>query len=143
MLSPLPLLLLLLPSLSSATYSLTVRSSFMVAHSFHDKPAFGPAGGLHGATYTADVTFEAAGLHPENNWVCDIGAAAAALEEVLKGYNFKNLDELLPGEVTTTEFMCRRIFEDLKGRGGLIERGRVKVTLSESHKAWASYEGEI
>lgn len=54
-------------------FSLGVRDSFMVAHSFHDNPKFGPAGKLHGATYTCDVEFSAKDLVAETNWVIDIG----------------------------------------------------------------------
>ena len=38
-------------------YTLAIRDSIMIAHSFHNHPSFGPAGGLHGATYTVDVEF--------------------------------------------------------------------------------------
>jgi hypothetical protein len=39
--------------------------------------------------------------------VLDIGEGMTVLKEVLAQYNLKNLDELFPGENTTTEFMCR------------------------------------
>lgn len=54
-------------------FALGVRDSFMIAHSFHDNPKFGPAGKLHGATYTCDVEFSAKDLVAETNWVIDIG----------------------------------------------------------------------
>ena len=60
---------------AGAGYSLTVRDSIMIAHSFANNPSFGPAQNLHGATYTVDVTFKAKNLHPENKWVVDIGEA--------------------------------------------------------------------
>lgn len=41
-------------------YSLGVRDSIMIAHSFRGKE-FGPAQNLHGATYTVDVEFLASG----------------------------------------------------------------------------------
>ena len=131
-------------------HTLTVRDSIMIAHSFHNHPSFGPAGGLHGATYTADVEFASASLHPECNWVIDIGVASEFLSEVLEKYNFKNLDEVFgDGVMTTTEFMCKVVFEGLveklkikygkDGEDGF--RGWIKVTLWESHKAWGSFEG--
>lgn len=126
-------------------HTLAIRDSIMIAHSFHDNPSFGPAGGLHGATYTVDVEFASQSLHPECNWVIDIGVASELLAEVLKKYNYKNLDELFQSNVmTTTEYMCSRIFEGvvemLKERNDSF-KGWVKVSLSESHKAWASFEG--
>src|SRR5690606_8440344 len=42
-------------------YSLTVRDHVMIAHSLPD-PFFGPAQGLHGATYVVEATFERAEL---------------------------------------------------------------------------------
>mmetsp|Transcript_27443 Transcript_27443/g.57279 ORF Transcript_27443/g.57279 Transcript_27443/m.57279 type:complete len:211 (+) Transcript_27443:25-657(+) len=132
-------------------YTLAIRDSIMIAHSFHGHPSFGPAGGMHGATYTVDVEFASASLHPECNWVIDIGVASDLLAEVLKKYNYKNLDELFgEGVMTTTEFMCKTI------HNGIVEKlkekydkegdengfkGWFKVSLWESHKAWASYEG--
>ena len=40
----------------AAEYSLGVRDSLMIAHSFKGSE-FGPAQRLHGATYTCDVAF--------------------------------------------------------------------------------------
>ncbi|KAG7353759.1 6-pyruvoyl tetrahydropterin synthase [Nitzschia inconspicua] len=130
---------------SSFPFSLGVRDSLMIAHSFHGHPSFGPAGGLHGATYTCDVEFLAPHLHPTLNWVIDIGKALDVLNRVLQKYNLKNLDELFGHNVmTTTEFMCRQIHDDLCE---LLEKecpdfyGIVRVKLWESHKAWAAYTG--
>mmetsp|Transcript_8083 Transcript_8083/g.17443 ORF Transcript_8083/g.17443 Transcript_8083/m.17443 type:complete len:225 (-) Transcript_8083:64-738(-) len=131
-------------------HTLTVRDSIMIAHSFHNHPSFGPAGGLHGATYTVDVEFASASLHKECNWVIDIGVALDLLAEVLKKYNYKNLDDVVGDRVmTTTEFMCKVIFdglvEKLKDKfgesGDDAFKGWIKVTLWESPKAWGSYEG--
>jgi 6-pyruvoyltetrahydropterin/6-carboxytetrahydropterin synthase len=128
-------------------FTLGIRESFMIAHSFHDHPAFGPAGGLHGATYTCDIEFATDHLHPELNWVIDIGKAMELLSQVLKRYNYKNLDEVFPDQqLTTTEFMCRQIHRDLcelvKGECNDFE-GDICVKLWESHQAWASYSGSI
>jgi 6-pyruvoyltetrahydropterin/6-carboxytetrahydropterin synthase len=131
-------------------HTLTIRDSLMIAHSFHSHPSFGPAGGLHGATYTVDVEFASSTLHKECNWVIDIGVASAMVAEVLTEYNYKNLDEVFGDNVmTTTEFMCRAIFDGvvkkLKERYSDIDvdhfEGWIKVTLWESHKAWGSFEG--
>lgn len=118
----------------------------MIAHSFHGHPSFGPAGGLHGATYTCDVEFLAQELHPELNWVIDIGVALDILSSVLSKYNMKNLDEVFPDgkTMTTTEFMCRQIHDDIVAKlqdESSEFQGIVKVKLWESHKAWATYVG--
>lgn len=62
---------------------------------------------MHGATYTVDAEFKSESLVPKSNWVVDIGAASGMLADVLAKYKFKNLNELFPGENTTTEFMCK------------------------------------
>ena len=123
-------------------YSLGLRYSIMIAHSFAGEE-FGPAQNMHGATYTVDVEFHVESLAPRLNWVLDIGEGMTMLKKVLGEYNFKNLNELFPGENTTTEFMCKKIFEglcvELKGKF----KGSITVKLWESHSAWASYTNDI
>jgi 6-pyruvoyltetrahydropterin/6-carboxytetrahydropterin synthase len=128
-------------------FQLGIRDSFMIAHSFHNHEAFGPAGGLHGATYTCDVEFCTDHLNEETNWVIDIGKASEMLSQVLTRYNLKNLDDLFPNkQLTTTEFMCRQIHSDLRDilRVDCPEfQGEVCVKLWESHKAWASFVAQV
>jgi 6-pyruvoyltetrahydropterin/6-carboxytetrahydropterin synthase len=135
---------------TDATFHLGIRDSFMIAHSFHHHPSFGPAGGLHGATYTCDVEFATTELNPECNWVIDIGIASELLGQVLARYNYQNLDQVFgPNVMTTTEFMARQIHRDLcerlKDRSSSSPpfRGSLCVKLWESHKAWASYSGPV
>lgn len=131
-------------------YHLTVRDHVMIAHSF-TSPTFGPAQALHGATYVVDVTFHRETLDADD-LVVDIGAAAAALSDVLAEFNLSNLDDnpALAGHNTTTEFMAGEIFVRMKqaiaeGRLGAGAAGlcRMRVQLSESHIAWAGYEAEL
>ena len=128
-------------------YSVTVRDSMMIAHSFTGA-VFGPAQRLHGATYVVDATFRRTGLD-DDGVVVDIGAAAALLHEVLGGLTYRNLDEepVLAGTNTTTEALARvvadrlaeRIGDGALGPGGGGLEGLL-VTLHESHVAWASYD---
>ena len=131
-------------------YSVCVRDHFMIAHSFRGA-VFGPAQRMHGATYVVDVEFRRPELDADGI-VVDIGRAGDTLKAVLGGLNFQNLDELpaFSGHNTTTEFLARAIFDQMVaaiGRGDLgataggIESAR--VTLHESHVAWASYEGPV
>ncbi|MDX1633092.1 MAG: 6-carboxytetrahydropterin synthase [Marinobacter sp.] len=131
-------------------YSLTVRDHFMIAHSFRGE-IFGPAQGLHGATYVVDVSFEREELD-QDDLIVDIGLASEVLKRTLAPLNMKNLDDLpeFKGRNTTTEFMARVIFDRLAeaiGKGDLGKTGQglcaIKVTLSESHIAWASYRGKL
>ncbi|HTY93358.1 MAG TPA: 6-carboxytetrahydropterin synthase [Steroidobacteraceae bacterium] len=127
-----------------------VRDHMMIAHSFSGE-VFGPAQRLHGATYVVDVEFRRPQLD-ENGIVVDIGLAAHALHGVLGALNYRNLDaeNAFTGQNTTTEFLARTIFDRL---AEAIREGdlgpsatavaSLRVTLHESHVAWAAYEGEL
>lgn len=118
----------------------------------HSLPAavFGPAQGMHGATFTVDAAFFTENID-NHGLVVDIGLATAVLEKVLTPLKYQNLDELpqFEGKFTTTEFLCRFIFDELADclhAGELSDSGRVKrlrISLQESHVARAWYEGEI
>ena len=131
-------------------FSVEVRDRIMIAHSLPD-PFFGPAQKLHGATYVVDVAFCRDRL-TDQNVVVDIGAALAALGDALKPLAYQNLDALpqFEGQLTTTEFLCKYVFDYIAGAarsGGLGADGktlsRIRVTLSETDLARASYEGSI
>lgn len=128
-------------------FSLTVRDHMMIAHSFNS-PRFGPAQKLHGATYVVDVTFFREQLD-QDDLVIDIGLASAQLKVVMEEFNLTNLDEQaeFEGRNTTTEFMAKVVFDRLaervrKGDLGEEAKGlsRIRVCLSESHIAWATFE---
>jgi len=131
-------------------YAVEVREAIMIAHSLPD-PFFGPAQNKHGATFVVDVAFISDELSPQNV-VVDIGRAGDALKAVLKPLAYQDLDEKeeFAGTLTTTEFLCRHIFDRLReaiARGDLgpgAERlTRLRVTLGETHLARAWYEGSI
>jgi len=126
-------------------FSVTVREHMMVAHSFQGE-VFGPAQRLHGATFLVDATFRRGKLGADNI-VVDIAKAGQERAAVVAELNLRNLDEVLPGVNTTTEFLARHIADRLAERarsGDLGAGGRelagITVTLHESHVAWASYE---
>ena len=131
-------------------YAVEVRDHIMIAHSLPGE-VFGPAQNLHGATFVVDVAFLRQRLDP-NNIVVDIGRAQQVLREVLAPLNYANLDNIpaFAGQKTTTEFLCRYIFEKMaqalrEGRLGADTLGieRIRVTLSESHVARGWYEAAI
>ncbi len=133
-------------------FSVCVRDHFMVAHSFRGE-VFGPAQRMHGATYVVDVELRRSELDPDGV-VVDVGRASAALRKVLADLDYRNLDEVpaFVGKNTTTEFLARTIFDRMAGRirsgelgatasaGGLAS---MRVTLHESHVAWAAYEASL
>jgi 6-pyruvoyltetrahydropterin/6-carboxytetrahydropterin synthase len=122
----------------------------MIAHSFRGE-LFGPAQRLHGATYVVDVELRRPNLD-SSGVVVDIARAHDALRAVLSVLNFRNLDELpeFADQNTTTEFVaryiCERMMESAAAGGmgpGSGELTSIKVTLHESHIAWASCEREL
>jgi 6-pyruvoyl-tetrahydropterin synthase len=131
-------------------YTVCVRDHMMIAHSFSGA-VFGPAQRLHGATYVVDAEFRRPELD-EHGIVVDIGLAGTALRDVLAAMNYRNLDaeQEFSGRNTTTEFLARAIFDRLtraihEGRLGASASAitALRVTLHESHVAWAAFEGEI
>jgi 6-pyruvoyl-tetrahydropterin synthase len=128
-------------------FSVTVRDHMMIAHSLRGE-VFGPAQGLHGATYVVDATFRRADVDADGI-VVDLGRAAEALRGVVGELSYRNLDDeaQFAGTNTTTEALARfvadRLAESAKA-GALGDGGReldgLVVTLHESHVAWASYE---
>lgn len=131
-------------------FAVEVRDHIMIAHSL-PKPVFGPAQGMHGATFIVDAAFFTADLDA-NGLAVDIGLATEVLGEVLKPLNYQNLDdvEAFAGKITTTEFLAKYIFDQLAraiagkrlGEGSDRIR-RLKVTLHESHTARGWYEAEL
>lgn len=124
-------------------YNVTIRDHIMIAHSL-PHPGFGPAQHMHGATYVVDAEFRTTQLN-DMNVAIDIGEAHRILKEVLAPLAYQNLDELaiFEGKLTTTEFMAKYIFDQIADRITGQFAGTLKITLGESHVAWAGYEGTI
>jgi 6-pyruvoyl-tetrahydropterin synthase len=131
-------------------YAVEVREHIMIAHSFKGE-LFGPAQGVHGATFVVDVAFFREEL-TDDGVVVDIGRAHASLRNRLSPLNYKNLDDLpqFKGRNTTTEFLAKYIFDAMArdARAGALGPGsdglaRIRVTLHESHVARAWYEGAV
>ena len=124
-------------------FSLTVRRHFMIAHSL-PREAFGPAQGLHGATFVAEVSFRRRTLN-EDAIVLDIGAAGTMIEEVLGGLNYRNLDEHpdFAGKLSTTEalaeYIAQSVADKLKDDDDGGQLAGIDVTLRENPDAWATY----
>ncbi|MEM6376098.1 MAG: 6-carboxytetrahydropterin synthase [Pseudomonadota bacterium] len=130
-------------------YALEVRDHIMIAHTL-PSPVFGPAQGMHGATFTVDVAFYSSDLD-QHGLVVDIGLASEALAEVLAPLRYKNLDEIseFEGKFTTTEFLCGYIFKQMAEKvkaGALKDEAkleRMRVMLHESHIARAWFEAAL
>ena len=131
-------------------FSVEVRDRIMVAHSLPD-PFFGPAQHMHGATFVVDVAFYREKLTAQNV-VVDIGAALDVLNKTLKPLGYQNLDALpqFKGHLTTTEFLCKYVFDAVAkaardGTLGTDGKGlsKLRVTLSETDLARATYEGPV
>ncbi len=124
-------------------YAVKIRRHILIAHSLKSD-AFGPAQNLHGATFVVDAEFQRPHLD-ENNIVIDIDIAAKVLEEALRPLNYQNLDGLpiFEGKLTTTEFLAHHIHGEICKKVAGKFKGGLKVTLGESHVAWAAYEAPV
>src|SRR5262249_12112090 len=120
-------------------FAVEVRDRIMIAHSL-PSPFFGPAQNLHGATFVVDAAFFGETL-TKDNVVVDIGAAQNVLRKILRPLAYRNLDELLEftGKLTTTEYLCKYIFDKLAAAADSGELGdggktlaKIRVTLHET-----------
>lgn len=131
-------------------FAVQVRDHMMVAHSL-PRDVFGPAQGMHGATFVVDAAFYTRDID-ENGLAIDIGLATQILADALRPLSYNNLDEIpeFAGKVTTTEFLARYLFDTIAAaiRGGALGKGgmpveRLKIALHESHVARAWYEADL
>ena len=130
-------------------YSIKVRENILIAHSLPGE-VFGPAQNMHGATYLVDAEFFTDNLN-KYNIIMDLGIVSTILKEILKIYNYQNLDDVeeFKGVITTTEFLaediCNKILSKLKNEyiDDYNSLKKIKITLQESNVAWASYEKEV
>jgi len=130
-------------------YSITVRNNILIAHSLPGE-VFGPAQNMHGATYVVDAEFFAENVN-KYNIIMDLGVVTDILSEVLKFYSYKNLDEVdaFKGIITSTEFLAKDIYDRICSKlksnyyNDYQLLHKLKITLTESNVAWASFEQEI
>ena len=130
-------------------YSITVRNNILIAHSLPGD-VFGPAQNMHGATYVVDAEFFAEKVN-KYNIIMDLGVVTNILADVLKFYSYKNLDEVedFKGKITSTEFLAKDIYDRIckQLKDNYLEDynllHRMKITLTESNVAWASFEQKI
>ena len=129
-------------------YELRIRDYCFIAHSLRDK-YFGPAENLHGATYIVDLILTSSSLN-NKNVIMDIGKATDMLKSIISKYNYKNLDEIadLKDILTTTEFMAKKITEDIydyliKNNEPIDKLKSIKIILKENHLASASYNKNL
>ncbi len=131
-------------------FAVEVRDHMMIAHSL-PRPVFGPAQGMHGATFVVDAAFFTRELD-EDGLAVDIGRATELLRRVLAPLNYQNLDTIdrFAGRITTTEFLAKILFDDIAEaiRAGQLGEGggriaRLRITLHESHTARGWYEADL
>ena len=130
-------------------YSITVRNNILIAHSLPGE-VFGPAQNMHGATYIVDAEFYSKEVN-KYNIIMDLGVVTDILTDTLKFYSYKNLDEVedFKGIITSTEFLAKDIYDRiiLKLKEDYYDDykslHKIKIILTESNIAWASYEKEI
>jgi 6-pyruvoyltetrahydropterin/6-carboxytetrahydropterin synthase len=124
-------------------YSVGIRDHIMIAHSLKGE-VFGPAQGLHGATYTVSAEVEREELD-EHGIVIDIGVFRDTLREVLRDLDYRNLDEhpAFEHRRSTSEIIARHIHRELVRRLSVAFGTMLVVTLDESPAAWVRYRGPM
>ncbi len=131
-------------------FAVEVSDQIMIAHSFRGE-IFGPAQGVHGATFVIRVAFFAETLD-RHGIVVDIARAHEVLKEALGPLNYKNLDALPQFQATntTTEFLTKYLYDRLAeaARSGSLGRAAselksIRVTVAESPVARAWYEAPL
>ncbi|OJF96223.1 6-pyruvoyl tetrahydropterin synthase [Rhizobium sp. 58] len=131
-------------------FAVEVRDHIMIAHSL-PRPVFGPAQGMHGATFVVDAAFFTRDVD-EDGLAVDIGLATTILAETLKPLNYQNLDEveIFKGRISTTEVIAKHIFDQLakavsekKLGPGSARICRLRVLLHESRAARGWYEADL
>ncbi|EJN02232.1 6-carboxytetrahydropterin synthase [Phyllobacterium sp. YR531] len=131
-------------------FAIEVRDHVMIAHSLQ-RPVFGPAQAMHGATFVVDAAFFTKELD-EDGLAVDIGLATTVLSKVLQPLNYQNLDVMkeFAGKITTTEVLAKYIFDQLAAAvlSGDFGKGsqricKIRVLLNESHIARGWYEADL
>ena len=130
-------------------YSIKVRENILIAHSLPGE-VFGPAQNMHGATYVVDAEFFAKKVN-KYNIIMDLGVVTEILSDVLKFYSYKNLDEIeeFKNTITSTEYLAKDIFDKINSKlqkdylEDYNKLHKIKIILTESNVAWASYEQKI
>ena len=103
---------------------------------------------LHGATYVVDLELRRQELDADG-LVVDIGLASAALAEVLRELNYRNLDDLdgFNGKNTTSEFLARVVFDrmaEYADRSDVVSLFSARdVSVSSDPPQRIQYDGEI
>lgn len=125
-----------------AIFTVSVRDHVMVAHSL-PRPVFGPAQGMHGATYVVEASFQRRELD-EDAIVVDIGVAISTLGEILDRLRYRNLDDHpdFAGMLTTTEALTQWVADRLAEAPVAAGLDGIEVTLRESPDAWVTYRRE-
>ena len=130
-------------------YSITVRNNILIAHSLPGE-VFGPAQNMHGATYIVDAEFYSKEVN-KYNIIMDLGVVTDILTDTLKFYSYENLDEVeeFKSIITSTEFLAKDIYDRIclklkeDYHDDYKSLHKIKIILTESNVAWASYEKEI
>ena len=113
----------------------------MCSHSLRGE-IFGPAQNRHGATYAVTAEFRGPELD-EHGVLLDLAWAKDALGEALAPLRYADLDEVFPGQNTTTEFLCRTIHGELARRLPEGFEGVIRVELVENPLMAAAYEAAV
>jgi 6-pyruvoyltetrahydropterin/6-carboxytetrahydropterin synthase len=123
-------------------FEVGITGQFEAAHRLHGD--FGPATRLHGHTYRVELAVRGPSLDSDGT-LCDVTALQQALDAVLAGMHYRNLDELelFAGRNTTAEVVAQVLFEQIAPALSGAGLRSLAVRVWESPRAYAGHEGDL
>lgn len=118
-------------------FTISKKVTISAAHSLPSLPPTHKCHALHGHNYTITIVLEAATLD-RHGFVLDFGV----ITDVVKKYDHKNLNDLLPIQNATAEIFACRLFGEVARVLNRKSRKSVRVVsveVSETEGAFARY----
>lgn len=117
-------------------YRISKTFTFEAAHQLTTLPASHKCSRLHGHSYRVRITL----AHPEltrDGFIRDYAELNFIKEAIAKGFDHRNLNEVLGNAIPPTAECLSKVFFDLAERvlGNFVE----KAEVSETQNTWAEY----
>jgi 6-pyruvoyltetrahydropterin/6-carboxytetrahydropterin synthase len=118
-------------------YTICKRFAFSASHVIGGLAADHPCGRLHGHNYEVEVNLQSASLD-DTGFVRDFHELAALKQFIDGTLDHKHLNDVLGHDRTTTEVICKWLYDWCKARWPEV----TAVRVSETPKTWAEYRPE-
>lgn len=115
-------------------YTISKRFAFSASHVIGGLAADHPCGRLHGHNYQVEVNLEASSLD-DTGFVRDFHELAALKQFIDSTLDHRHLNDVLGHDRTTTEVICKWLYDWCKARWPEV----IAVRVSETPNTWAEY----